>query len=315
MIKRSNLILATLLSILVSGQPMAVAQDEQDEAAADNEVQDEADPTLETPQDVPGPVASSDEPVPQTATVAPEDEPIPEPESPTTIPETRSRRKPSTLFALGIGKPQEIGEYNHYEKIYGKIETIKQVQMGYFFYSYFIDVGVSAKFGYFNASGHPLKSLSSGTDRLETPLKRDIPDNFATDPNQKVELTLIPVQTLLELAYSPFPVSRRIVLRGYIGPEFLYVQETLKPNIPSTASVPTGTQLVSKGWNRGLVTGAMISISLNGIEARSDFALKSIGVDRTYISPFYEIVKTTNDKFGNYDRKIYGISLQLEGLR
>lgn len=244
-----------------------------------------------------------------------QDEDIPEPEQPSTIPDTIPRRKPSTLFGLGIGKPQEIGKYNHYEKIYGKIETIKQMQMGYFFWSNYIDVGVSAKFGYFNAAGNPLKSLTSGDTTLATPLKGDIPDNFQTDPRQKVDLTLIPIQTLLEFAYSPFPVSRRIVFRGYIGPEFLYVQETLKPNIASTDEIPQGTQLVSKGWNQGLVTGAMVSICINGIEARSDYALKSIGVDRIYISPFMEVVKTTNDKFGNYDRNVYGISLQLEGLR
>lgn len=250
-----------------------------------------------------------------TAVVPPIDEPIPEPERPSIIPETASRRRPGSLFGFSVGRNQEIGEYNHYEKIYGRMENMNSLQMGYFFYTFGIDVGVSARFGYFNAKGDPLRSFTQNGETLERPLDRDIPDSFETDPDQKVELTLIPVQALLELAYSPFPVSRRVVLRGYIGPEFLYVQEVLKANIPSTESIASGLQLVSKGWNRGIVTGAMLSFSISGIEARSDYALKSIGVDRTYISPFMEIVKTTDDKMGNYDRKSYGISLQFEGLR
>lgn len=312
MINGSHSILLPLFAALLAWQPLAQAQEEESELAQENEVQDESDPTLESPTPLTSPMATAAEPTPLAVE---EEEPIPEPEQPSTIPETRSRRAPSTIFGVGVGRPDTIGEYNHYEKIYGKFERMMSLQMGYYLYTYGIDIGVSAKFGYFSASGHPLRSLTANDVTLETPLKRDIPDNFTTDPKQKVDLTLIPVQTLLELAYSPFPVSRRIVLRAYVGPEFLYVQETLKPNIPSTETVPAGTQLVSKGWNRGLVTGAMISISLNGIEARSDFALKSIGVDRTYISPFMEMVTTTNDKMGNYDRKIYGISLQFEGLR
>ncbi|RZA24709.1 MAG: hypothetical protein EOP10_09105 [Proteobacteria bacterium] len=291
MIKGSHRILVSSLwlSSLALSLPIAQAQAQGNGPVRDNEVQDENDP-------------------------------IPEPERPSTIPETAARRKPSTIMGFGYLKNTDIGEYNHYEKLYGKTEKTINLQMGRYLYTYGIDIGLSAKFGYFNAGGHPLKSLSNcGSDAdpiaLEVPLKRNIPDGCTTDENQKIELTLIPVQTLLELAYSPFPVSRRLVIRGYIGPEFLYVQEVLKPNVPSNQELPEGTQLVSSGWNQGLVTGIMLSISVSGYEARSDYALKSIGVDRTYISPFYEVVTTTNDKMGNYDRKSYGISLQFEGLR
>ena len=312
MINGPQSILPSLFAAFLAWQPLAFAQDEEPGSVQTDETEDEEGPALEASSPLLSTPMAAGIGIPSGA-LGEESPPVPEQIS--TIPETRSRRKPSTLFGVGIGRPNLIGKYNHYQKIYGKFEKMLSLQMGSYLYTYGIDFGLSAKFGYFNAGGSPLRSLTANDVTLETPLKRDIPENFQTDPNQKVELTLIPVQTLLEVAYSPFPISRRIVLRAYAGPEFLYVQETLKPNIPSTETVPAGTQLVSKGWNRSLVTGAMISISINGIEARSDYALKSIGVDRTYISPYIELVTTTNDKMGNYDRKIYGISLQFEGLR
>jgi hypothetical protein len=241
--------------------------------------------------------AQSEQETPKAQAQAPED--------------TVIRRRPSTLFALGYGQVQQIGENNYYDRLYGSESRITTIQAGYYVYTYGIDIGFSGRFGFYNDSGHPLTSLSN----LETPIKGDLPDSALVDPKQNLELTLIPVQALLELAYSPFPVSRRIVLRGWVGPEYLFVQEALKPNLPSGQSAPAGTSLVSKGWNMGIVTGAMLSFSLSGIESRSDYALKAIGVDRIYISPYVEIVKTTQDKMGNYDRNVYGINISFEGLR
>ena len=221
------------------------------------------------------------------------------------------RRKPSTIFAFGVSQLTELGKYDLYERLYGSKGKMLFFQSGYYLYTYGVDLGISTKVGYYNDKGHPLQSLSD----LTVPIEGNLPATAAVDQKQNIELTLIPVQARLELAYSPFPVSRRITLRGWIGPEFTFVQEALRPNLPSTADIPAGTSLVSKGWNQGLVTGAMISVSLNGIEARSDFALRSIGIDRTHLGLFYEVMKTTQDKMGNYDRKEYGINFTFEGLR
>ncbi|MBC7660388.1 MAG: hypothetical protein H7249_11870 [Chitinophagaceae bacterium] len=228
-----------------------------------------------------------------------------------TIPDLLIRRRPSSLLSFSLAKVQNLGENDHYQRLYGTPNKMGFIQTGYYVYSNQVDIGFSAKFGYYNASGHPLTSLSG----LSVPVKGDLPDSVQVDKKQSITMTLIPVQALFEAAYSPFPVSRRITFRGWIGPEFTFVQETLKPNLPTTTTAPAGTSLVSKGWNQGIVTGGMVSISITGVESRSDYALKSIGVDRTYISPFVEYMKTTNDKMGNLDRKIYGISITFEGLR
>jgi|GEM_PF-2957266 hypothetical protein len=231
--------------------------------------------------------------------------------TPPNQPGISKRRRPGSTFGLGVGAVQEIGAFNHYEKFYGAPQRFGSFYAGYYLYSYFVDFGVMGKLGYYGDRGHPLKSLPAGET---VPLNKNLPDSIEVDKNQNLELTLIPAQVLLDLAISPL-ASRRIVLRGWVGYEQLYVQEVLKPNLPSGASSAEVSTYKSSGWNTGTVVGGMVSISLTGLEPRSDYALRAIGIDRTYISPYAEIVTTRDDRMGNYDRRIYGIAFSFESLR
>lgn len=224
------------------------------------------------------------------------------------------RRAPGAYFGLGLGKVTDLGKYNHYKIFYGSEKNMMLLHSGYYFFTKVVDFGASLKLGYYQATGHPLASLAS-LGGLQPPIKEDLPANTVTDPNQKLELTLIPAQLLLNLAYSPFYQSRRLVLRGWFGVEFLRVEETLSADIPPDVSNSGVSKFTQSGWNQGVVTGGMLSISLSGLEPRSDYALRSMGIDRVYLSPFFEIVTTTDDKMGNYDRKTYGILIDFEGLR
>ncbi len=288
--------LFSVLSALTLMAPAAHAQDDQEEPS----------PTPASAAPVPAEVHAVD---PQnTHPELSDDYKTPEPSH---APFPESRRRPSHFLSFGLGKVGDIGKYNHYDKLYGRTNKTGFFHAGYFLYTAAVlDLGLSGRFGYYSAKGHPLTSLNGQS----TPVNGDLGD-VQTDSRQSIELTLVPVDILFNLAFSPFPVSRRLVIQGWIGPEFTFVQETLKPNIPSSSTVPANSSLVSKGWDQGIVTGVMLSISINGLEARSDYALKSIGIDRTYIGPYYEIVKTTNDHMGNYDRKEYGLSFIFQGLR
>lgn len=219
-------------------------------------------------------------------------------------------RNPGSYFGLGVGKVTDLGKYNHYKIFYGKEENMMLFHAGAYLYSKGIDMGYLFKFGYYSASGHPLTTLGG----LKAPVKEDLPEDTATDPNQQLKISLIPAQVLLNLAYSPFQ-SRRVVLRGWFGYEFLHVEETLSANVPKGVSNSGVSRFTLSGWNQGVVTGGMLSISLSGVETRSDYALHSIGVEKIYLSPFFESVKTTKDKMGNYDRKMYGILIDFEGIR
>jgi hypothetical protein len=311
--KGMSLLMGAMIATASALPSLAWAQAADDNApsapvALNEDVQNEATPGLQSNQAV---ATQGNETAVKVGEEPPKATSSPVSPGPVTSSSANMRRKPSTIFAFGFGQIQDLSEYNLYERLYGAKTNMYFLQSGYYFYSNEVDVGFSAKFGYYHDRGHPLTSIQG----LEIPVKGNLPDSAVTDPKQSIDLTLIPLQALLELAYSPFPVSRRIVFRGWLGPEFLFVQEALRPNLPDNTTPPEGSSLVSKGWNRGLVTGAMISVSISGIESRSDYALGSMGIDRIYISPFLEIVKTTSDKMGNYDRKIYGINITFEGLR
>lgn len=220
------------------------------------------------------------------------------------------RRRPGAFLGLSLGALSDIGENNQYKVLYGDEKRELGFFAGYYLWSYLVDFGLSFKLGYYNATGHP----ATGIDRSQLPIRGDLAENTQVDTSQEMQLSLIPVQFLGNVALSPF-ASRRVVLRAWFGPEWLYVQESVKPDLPSSVSGSAESSFVNKGWNQGTVFGTMLSISITGLEARSDYAMRSIGIDRTYISPFFEIVSTSNDKMGNFDRKNYGIAFNFESLR
>lgn len=220
------------------------------------------------------------------------------------------RRKPGAFLGFSLAAVSDLGENNQYNVLYGDEKRELGFFAGYYLASYIVDLGLGLKLGYYNATGHPV----TGLDRSQLPISGNLPENTEVDSSQEMELTLLPVQLLGNVAFSPFG-SRRLVVRAWFGPEWLYVQESVKPDLPSSVGVGATSGFVNKGWNQGTVMGAMLSISITGLEARSDYAMRSIGIDRTYISPFFEVIKTTNDKLGNFDRKDYGIAFNFESLR
>ncbi|MCX6131238.1 MAG: hypothetical protein NTX25_19535 [Proteobacteria bacterium] len=219
------------------------------------------------------------------------------------------RRRPGASFGLGLAQVASLGKYNHYDYLYGKKNRMLSMYAGYYLGSFLFDLGLITRIGYYSANGHPLESRGT----IGKTFERDL-TNEVVDRNQKLELTLIPVQPVVELALSPFK-TRWLILRGWFGMEFLYVQESLQPNLPNSQAESNTKTYANTGWNSGLTMGGMVSFSLNGLEPRSDYSLRSIGIDRFFISPFIEIVKTTQAKFGNFDRKNYGIAFSFEGLR
>lgn len=219
------------------------------------------------------------------------------------------RRRPGATFGFTVAKPQQIGVYNHYDYLYGKKNYSPGFYGGYYLGSYFLDFGVVGRTSYYHAEGHPLASRKD----LDLPLKGNLTDQ-AKDKNQKLALTLIPLQVAAEVALSPF-TTRWVVLRGWMGYEQLYVQETVDASLPNAGGTNEGGTYANTGWNAGRALGWMVSFSLTGLEARSDNSLRSLGIDRYYLSFYGENVKTQTSKMGNFDRKIYGIAFSFEGLR
>ncbi len=320
-------ILLPILFILFAAQSQAFAQDDdaelgstQDTAPAlrdENSIMDESD--LEPIN--PAPPQERAEPRPTavpSASVAPK-QPAPlakeRPES--VAPKSSSegfrlldgRRKPGSTFGFGVSRPTSIGKYNHYDYLYGKPRSFPTFYGGYYLGSYLFDFGIVGRSAYYSAQGHPLATR----DSIQTPQKGDL-EGQLKDDNQKIALTLIPLQTTAELAISPFKV-RWIVLRGWMGWEYLYVQETIEPSLASTTTNTSSGTYTSAGWNSGVVTGVMASFSMTGLDPRADYSMRALGIDRMYLSLSFDIVKTVQAKMGNFDRKTYGIAFSFEGLR
>jgi len=259
------------------------------------------------------PVAAPQAAAPQAAPmVGVADEPPPPPPEPAQTGSsgfslTEGRRRPGASFGFGAFRPYDIGKYNHYNYLYGKEKAAPYFYGGYYLFSYLVDIGLVGRVGYYHAEGSPLSA------RPTLPLDRDL-DGEAKDSSQKLGLTLIPVQLSTEVALAPFK-TRWVVLRAWMGLEQLYVQETVEPRLPSSAKENSASTYTTSGWNQGLATGFMVSLSLTGLDARSDNSLRSLGIDRFYLSGFAENITTTSDKLGNFDRKTYGIAFSFEGLR
>lgn len=278
---------------------------------------DDSDPIEPEVQDLPPPpppvVAPRPAPVVSQAVEEPPPPPPPAPAADEKGREssgfslTEGRRRPGATFGFGAVRPLNIGKYNHYEYLYGKERISPYFYGGYYLFSYLLDIGLVGRVGYYHAEGHPL------AQRPTLPLDRNL-ENEPKDRNQKLGLTLIPTQISAEVALAPFK-TRWVVFRGWMGMEYLYVQETIEPDLPSDATSDSSSTYTSSGWNRGLVTGVMASFSLTGLDSRSDNSLRALGVDRYYLSVFGENITTTSDKFGNFDRKTYGIAFSFEGLR
>lgn len=220
------------------------------------------------------------------------------------------RRKPGGIFGLGVYRPEHIGKYQNFETLYGNTRYQPEFYAGYYLLSYFADIGLMFRGAYYTASGHPISSRKN----LEIPNTKSL-DNVSLDKNQELKLVLIPLQLVGELAISPLPV-RWLVLRGFWGYEWLYVQESIEPRIGSAKSVDReSTSYAVAGYNEGMVLGATLSLSLTGIEPRSDYALQALGLDRMYINLSQSNVSTVKDKMGNFDRKGLSISFSFEALR
>jgi hypothetical protein len=278
----------------------------------DTSIIDDSDP-IEPQAPVPPPIP----PAPRAAPVVTEAVEEPPPPPATEVEESKEssgfslidgRRRPAATFGFGATRPDNIGKYNHYEYLYGKERISPYFYGGYYLFSYLFDIGLVGRVGYYHAEGHPLAERPT-----DLPLKRNL-ENEPRDENQKLGLTLIPTQISAEVALSPFK-TRWVVFRGWMGMEYLYVQETIEPDLPSGSTSASASTYTSSGWNQGLVTGVMASFSLTGLDARSDNSLRSLGIDRYYLSIFAENITTTRDKFGNFDRKQYGIAFSFEGLR
>ena len=194
-------------------------------------------------------------------------------------------------FGIGAAKITSIGNgYDHYQKLFGNPSIYPEFWADYSFWAgWGFDVGVGLRLGAYKDSGHSATRFGGivvGEDGLE----QDLPDG-AVDTSQTSQLSLLPIQGVVTLGYSPF-ASRWVVANVWTGVGLTYVENTTKANVGDNVDSGDIETYINSGWNNESVFGASISFDLTSLDAWDAYSMSVHGVDGIFITPFFQTVKT-----------------------
>jgi hypothetical protein len=270
----------------------------------------------------------------------PEPTPAPAPEEAVKVPETpasdaagegdsavqlRVRGKaPDRVFGtyrvrVKYNRPDFDDGMRFYDEAYNKPSDYPSFDADWFAWDWYVTLGLKFGMGYYTDEGHALKA-KSGVAKAKEDLD---PDDVEEDPNGKTTLTLIPLSTSLTAQMTPFK-GKWLVLDGWIGVERVYWQEvrngagtaTTTAMIQDTATESKDETLTNKGWKNGTVIGAAANILLNPLDEQGANSMRgSMGLGYIYLSPFFEIARSTNKDGVSWGRKIIGLGFTFETVK
>jgi len=268
--------------------------------------------------------------VPATNEVAPADvEPAPAVEQPsiqTAVEAPRGDSVPSrkALFGtyrlrLSINKPTFGEDLKFYEDLYGAPKNYGMFGADWFAWDWYVTFGLGLRGGFYGASGQRVKSGS---------VNRSNPDPAAFAKTGKTTLTVLPLQALLTMEFTPFE-RKWLVIDGWFGSEYAYWQEVRVDEAPdSKASINAGGlraataatadegSLTNKGWAPATVVGIAANILLNPLDDRGVKSMEStMGLGYVYLTPFMEIVTSTKNEGVNWGRKVFGLGFTFESVK
>lgn len=206
---------------------------------------------------------------------------------------------------LGAARP-EINDNSLYSDYFGKAEVYPMFAVDVFAYDWYVTFGGRFGLGYYVDRGH--SSLSG------------VGEPYVKAPNDKIELTMIPLQAALTFETTVFK-RKWLVLSGYIGYERMYFQDARTAGSSSSAAIIADTETttsakkyVTSGWKSGSVTGVALNISMMPLEDGSVNMMEDVmGLKTIYISPFMEIAKYPSGL--NFSRTSMGVAFTFESAR
>lgn len=309
MLRLSSVVLALGLSALP-----AFAQDDEGGGSIEFAPDDEAPAPAAKPEPVatPEPPKAGEEPL-----KVPEEQARDEGESGVHI---RVRGKtPDRVFGsyrvrVNYNKPDFNDGMRFYDEAYGSPSAYPSFDADWFAWDWYVTLGLKFGMGFYTDDGHALKA--TGGKAKEDLQEEDVVE----DENGKTSLTLVPLQASLAAEMTPFS-KKWLVLDGWIGIERIYWQEvrtgggsqsTTAAMIEETPATKDET-LTNKGWKNGTVIGAAANILLNPIDEQGAASMRgSMGLGYIYLSPFMEIVRSTNKDGVSFGRKILGLGFTFE---
>ncbi|NRA67049.1 MAG: hypothetical protein HRU19_21350 [Pseudobacteriovorax sp.] len=211
-------------------------------------------------------------------------------------------------FGIGIGKFSSIGnDYNHYEKLFGEPAIYPEfwVERSILPLPFGLDLSLGFRIGMYQDKGKSAEGVG-----FDGQLNADLDDSEVTS-GQKSRLTLIPIQLISTISYTPFD-RRWVIINFFAGLSQTYIENTLEPASSEGSDGSSVKPFVNSGWNQEVVTGASLSFDISAIDTSSSYSLRVYGIERMFLTPFLQIVTTAKDTVGTFDREMYGIMFTFE---
>jgi hypothetical protein len=208
-------------------------------------------------------------------------------------------------YRLHIGAVRPTFEtQSKYEEHYSASSWMPTLGVDYFAFDWYATLGLAFRFGYYKDSGYALKTENGESVK---------------DKSTKTELTLVPLQVAAAAEISPFS-QKWIVLSGWAGYEYLYFQEVRKGEDSATPAATDSEEETSSGlfttsgWRQGTVLGAAASFRIDWADGQASGSLSTISMRDMYLTPFIEVVTSSDNERLNFERKSIGLLFTIESM-
>ncbi len=204
-------------------------------------------------------------------------------------------------FGVAIEKPSAIGEYNHYEVMYGEPSWYIKFQAAYYpLEMKYLAVGGRLSVGRYTDTGTPVSGVTPVYDQ---DINEDLLDN-----GQKTSLTMFPLDAGVDVRISPF-LRDWMYFNTWVTAGTAFVQESLSVNSDTTeANSETLSSYVNKGWITSWKYGVSFAFNVTQIDRSTVTSIRNYGVSGVYFRPYYEKTMTIKSSLGNFDQVAYGIA-------
>lgn len=200
---------------------------------------------------------------------------------------------------LGFTRPS-FSKIVHYDALYGGPSNYLGLQVAKYFWGDEFPLGLAFNLGYYKDEGNAASTA--------TPEDGSI-DSSEIDHDQKINLTLIPIQLNLTTHWHLF--ENFLVLDLWAGYENMIVQESRE--LSSESDKETKTKAYTNlGTNTGVAFGLGIGFRIDQLDGSTKSSLRSMDIGAIYLQPFLEVVTQSSTKMGDFSRSAIGLMVSFE---
>ncbi len=199
---------------------------------------------------------------------------------------------------IAFAKPT-FSDLGRYDKFYGETSYYPMLGLDYFFYDWFVNLGLGLRLGYYTDRGYPVNGISDPEP----------------DKTSKTELQMVPLQVHVAGEINPFP-QKWIQLEGWVGYRYYQIQEIRVNSSTATSessetTAATSSKFVNKLDEENMVLGGAISIRLDRLDTTST-GVNTIDLRGIFVSPYMEALSPLKDKPFNLGGVHYGLMFSFE---